>query len=225
MVIGEGRLGLAAGHGHLAAQVPGRGRPRRHPHRLPGQAVGVLEEAEFHVHPPAVDRQPHVAGRKLQGLGDLPDGLHPLAAFPEHVGVVPAGIDVERAALDRALQQALGPHQVVTVHRRQALVAQPAGVGEFRRHGIAPLHEPASGRERRGEDQDEGRTQRHGSARPHGWIGGNVASRPDRRHTDRRSPVCRNCRIARPGRDRPCRGRQPSHTTRRRSARTARSRH
>ena len=65
-----------------------------------------------------------------------------------------AGVYILRTTLHGLFEQALGPHQVVAIGGREALVAQPAGVGEFRRHRTAAWHEAAADATRRDENRD-----------------------------------------------------------------------
>lgn len=59
--VGERLVGAAAREGHPAPQVPRSGRARRRRDGLVGEAVGVVEEAEFHVHPAAIEAEGHLA--------------------------------------------------------------------------------------------------------------------------------------------------------------------
>lgn len=172
MEVGQRRLGLAASQRDAALQMPRFGRPRREPHRLTGQPLRLVEQSQFQMHLAAVDAQRGIIGGQLQRLGDLADGLHLQPPFPEHVGIVLAGVDVDGTPLHRLLEEPLRPQQIAAVGRRQTLVAEAAGIGHLRSHGIAALHEPAprpTGHDERREAED-----RHddGAETGHGDTGG-----------------------------------------------------
>ena len=115
MEIRERFIGAAASERHLAAEMPGRGRSRCHGDCLVGEPIGIVEQAELHVHPAAIEAQRHLARRELECLGDLRHGLHLFASSPEHVGIVPPRVDVGGAALHGALEEALGMHEIVAI--------------------------------------------------------------------------------------------------------------
>ena len=144
MEVGQRFLGPAAGECHLAVKPPGLVGAGSRPYRLARQPVGVVEQAEFHVHPAAIDAEAGVARREPQRLSDLGHRRHPFAPLPEHVGVVPSSVDVGGAVLHRLLEEPLGPQQVLAVCSGQAFVAEAAGVGDLLRHGARTGNQPAA---------------------------------------------------------------------------------
>ena len=142
--IGQRFLGPAPGEYHLAVKPPGFVGAGSRPHRLARQPVGVVEQAEFHVHPAAIDAEAGVARREPQRLSDLGHRRHPFATLPEHVGIVPSRVDIGGAVLDRLLQEPLGPQQVLAVCSGKAFVAEAAGVGDLLRHGARTGNQPAA---------------------------------------------------------------------------------
>ena len=128
--------------------------------RLAGKPVGLVEQPEFQVHASGLHAQPRVGRREFQRPGHLGDRFRLFAPLPEHIGVVPSGIDVDGAVFHRLFQQALGPREIITIRRRQPLVAQPAGIGELGRHRPTTADEAAT--RSTGCDQDRNAQRQHG---------------------------------------------------------------